>query len=124
MAHFLHRQDALVCTTGYDAMAAVVTTFMNSRTTLVVDEAIHASILDGAANSRCRILRFRHNDSRELDEILKRAKSAMVMVEGLYSNHGDLTPLPCNQGDLYRHGVRLALDEAHGSASWGPPAAA
>jgi natural product biosynthesis luciferase-like monooxygenase protein len=114
LAHFLHRQDALVCTTGYDAMAAVVTTFMNSRTTLVVDEAIHASILDGAANSHCRILRFRHNDFRELDEILGGAKSAMVMVEGLYSNHGDLAPLPEIREISTRHGVRLALDDAHG----------
>jgi natural product biosynthesis luciferase-like monooxygenase protein len=114
LAHFLHRQDALICTTGYDAMAAVVTTFMNSRTTLVVDEAIHASILDGAANSHCRILRFRHNDFRELDTILEEAKSAMVMVEGLYSNHGDLAPLPEIKEICTRHGVRLALDDAHG----------
>ena len=114
LASFLHRQDAFVCTTGYHAMAAVVTTFMNSRTTLVVDEAIHASILDGAANAHCRLLRFRHNDCGELDAILQGAKSAMVMVEGVYSNHGDLSPLPKIQEICRRHNVRLALDDAHG----------
>ncbi len=114
LASFLHRQDAFLCTTGYHAMAAVVTTFMNSRTTLVVDEAIHASILDGAANAHCRLLRFRHNDCGELDAILQGAKSAMVMVEGVYSNYGDLSPLPEIQEICRRHNVRLALDDAHG----------
>jgi natural product biosynthesis luciferase-like monooxygenase protein len=114
LASFLHRQDAFICTTGYHAMAAVVTTFMNSRTTLVVDEAIHASILDGAANAHCRLVRFRHNDCGELDAILQGAKSAMVMVEGVYSNHGDLSPLPEIQEICGRHHVRLALDDAHG----------
>jgi natural product biosynthesis luciferase-like monooxygenase protein len=114
LASFLHRQDAFICTTGYHAMAAVVTTFMNSRTTLIVDEAIHASILDGAANAHCRLLRFRHNDCGELDAILQGATAAMVMVEGVYSNHGDLSPLPDIQEICTRHNVRLALDDAHG----------
>jgi 7-keto-8-aminopelargonate synthetase-like enzyme len=36
------------------------------------------------------------------------------MVEGLYSNHGDLSPLPEIREICTRHGVRLALDDAHG----------
>jgi 7-keto-8-aminopelargonate synthetase-like enzyme/acyl-CoA synthetase (AMP-forming)/AMP-acid ligase II len=119
LARFVHRESALICTTGYNAMAAVVTAFMNSRTTLVVDEAIHASILDGAAISRCRLLRFRHNDSHELDAILAETKSAMVMVEGLYSNHGDLSPLSEIREICTRHKARLALDDAHGLGSLG-----
>ena len=67
IARFLGREDALICTTGYQAMIAVVTTFMNGRTTLVVDEAVHASILDGAAIARCRLVRFRHNDPEDLN---------------------------------------------------------
>jgi natural product biosynthesis luciferase-like monooxygenase protein len=114
LAGFLQREDAFVCTTGYQAMSAVVTAFMNSRTTLIVDEAIHASILDGAANSHCRVVRFRHNDYQDLDAILDEAQPAMVMVEGLYSNHGDLAPLPEIREICTRHRVRLALDDAHG----------
>jgi natural product biosynthesis luciferase-like monooxygenase protein len=114
LAGFLHREDAFICTTGYQAMAAVVTAFMNSRTTLVVDEAIHASILDGAATAHCRVKRFRHNDCRDLVSILDEANAAMLMVEGLYSNHGDLAPLRAIHEICRRQGVRLALDDAHG----------
>lgn len=114
LACFLDRADAVICTTGYQAMAGVVTTFMNSRTTLVIDEAVHASIVDGSAIARCRLLRFRHNDHQELDSILSQTKSAMVMVEGLYSNDGDISPLPEIREVCSRHGVRLALDDAHG----------
>ena len=38
----------------------------------------------------------------------------MVMVEGLYSNDGDISPLPEIRNVCRRHGVRLALDDAHG----------
>jgi natural product biosynthesis luciferase-like monooxygenase protein len=114
LAAFLDREDAVICTTGYQAMAGVVTTFMNSRTTLVIDEAVHASIVDGSAIARCRLLRFRHNDYKELDSILSQTKSVMVMVEGLYSNDGDISPLPDIRDVCARHGVRLALDDAHG----------
>jgi 7-keto-8-aminopelargonate synthetase-like enzyme/acyl-CoA synthetase (AMP-forming)/AMP-acid ligase II len=113
LARFLQRQDALVCTTGYQATAGVVTSFMNSRTTLVVDEQIHASILDGAGIAHCRVKRFRHNDVVELKEILRQTRSAMVMVEGLYSNSGDLAPLPDIREICSHYGARLALDEAH-----------
>jgi 7-keto-8-aminopelargonate synthetase-like enzyme/acyl-CoA synthetase (AMP-forming)/AMP-acid ligase II len=113
LARFLNRQDAVVCTTGYQAMAGIVTALMNNRTTLVVDQDVHASILDGAAISGCRVVRFRHNDHAELNEILESAKSAMVMVEGLYSNGGDISPLPEIREICSRHRVRLALDEAH-----------
>jgi natural product biosynthesis luciferase-like monooxygenase protein len=114
LASFLDREDAVICTTGYQAMAGVVTTFMNSRTTLVIDEAVHASIVDGSAIARCRLLRFRHNDYQELDSILSQTKSVMVMVEGLYSNDGDISPLREISEVCKRHGVRLALDDAHG----------
>ena len=119
LAGFLGREDALICTTGYQAMVAVVTTFMNSRTTLVVDEAVHASILDGAAISRCRLVRFRHNDHEDLDAVLHETSSAMVMVEGLYSNDGDVPPLPEIRAACSRHAARLAVDDAHGLGTLG-----
>jgi natural product biosynthesis luciferase-like monooxygenase protein len=114
LARFVGREDAVICTTGYQAMAGVVTTFMNNRTTLVVDEAVHASIIDGAAIARCRLQRFRHNDHRELDGILSQSRSVMVMIEGLYSNDGDIARLPEIAAVCRRHNVRLALDDAHG----------
>ncbi|WP_175958492.1 MupA/Atu3671 family FMN-dependent luciferase-like monooxygenase [Burkholderia sp. BCC0405] len=114
LAHFVGREDAVICTTGYQAMAGVVTTFMNNRTTLVVDESVHASIIDGSAIARCRLQRFRHNDHQELNGILAESRAVMVMIEGLYSNDGDIAALPEIAAVCKRHRVRLALDDAHG----------
>jgi 7-keto-8-aminopelargonate synthetase-like enzyme/acyl-CoA synthetase (AMP-forming)/AMP-acid ligase II len=113
LARFLERQDALICTTGYQALSGVVASFMNTRTTLVVDEQIHASILDGAAIARCRVQRFRHNDVQDLEGILSKTQSVLVIVEGLYSNSGDIAPLPKIREISSRYGARVALDEAH-----------
>lgn len=114
LAKFVGRQDALICTTGYQAMAAVVTALMNPNTTLVVDESVHASILDGAAIAKCRLMRFRHNDVDDLRRVLDRASSVLVMVEGLYSNDGDVAPLPAIRAECNRFNARLAVDDAHG----------
>jgi 7-keto-8-aminopelargonate synthetase-like enzyme len=43
----------------------------------------------------------------------------MVIVEGLYSNHGDVPPLPEIRESCSRHGARLALDDAHGLGTLG-----
>lgn len=117
LARFLGREDALICTTGYQTMAGVVTALMGSRTTLVVDQSVHASILDGASIARCRVLQFSHNDPDDLARTLDRlggAPSVLVMIEGLYSNDGDIAPLPELRRVCGRYGVRLALDDAHG----------
>ncbi len=121
LAWFLGREDAVVCTTGYQAVAGLVSAFGNPRSTLVVDEEVHASVLDGAAIAHCRLARFRHNDAADLDRVLEGlGGAALVMVEGLYSNSGDVSPLKDIAAVCRRRGARLALDDAHGLGVLGP----
>jgi natural product biosynthesis luciferase-like monooxygenase protein len=117
LAAFLGREDALIFATGYQAQAGMISALMGPETTLVVDEAAHASLLDGASIARCRVLHFRHNDPGDLDATLRRLnldRPTLVAVEGLYSNDGDLAPLPELRRVCTEHGVRLAVDDAHG----------
>ena len=55
----------------------------------LVDSEAHASLYDGCRLSGADVLRFKHNDPESLEKRLKRlgerAKSTLVIVEGLYS---------------------------------------
>ncbi|MGH3855694.1 MAG: aminotransferase class I/II-fold pyridoxal phosphate-dependent enzyme [Pseudonocardiaceae bacterium] len=117
LAAFLGRQDALLFTTGYQANIGLLSAIMGDGTTLVADDECHASIYDGAAVGRCRVIQFRHNDVADLDRRLTDELGetpGMVMVDGVYSMSGDLAPLDEIRDVCTRHGVPLAVDDAHG----------
>ena len=117
LADFLGREDAIVFATGYQAQVGLVSGLLDPDSTAVLDEYSHASLYDGALISRCRIARFKHNDPDDLNRILSSVSlttPVLVIAEGIYSNEGDLAPLPDIRAVCSRHGVRLALDEAHG----------
>jgi 7-keto-8-aminopelargonate synthetase-like enzyme len=116
IASFLGREDALVFASGYMAQSGLITALMDTDALLVLDERAHASILDGALVARCRVRRFAHNDPASLEQQLARGagSATLVMVESLYSNEGDLAPLPEIRAICTRYGARLAVDEAHG----------
>jgi 8-amino-7-oxononanoate synthase len=122
LARFVGRADAVLLTTGYQANLGLLSAFMGPGTVLVVDEECHASIYDGAAIGGCRLIQFRHNDVADLDRRLGAeldSMPAMVMVDGVYSMSGDLAPLPAVKAVCDRHGVPLALDDAHGLGMMG-----
>lgn len=116
IADFLGREDAIVFASGYMAQSGLITALLDPDSVLLLDERAHASIVDGGLIARSRIRRFSHNDLGSLEQQLRRDAGAaiLVMIESLYSNEGDLAPLPeirqlC---DVYK--ARLAVDEAHG----------
>ncbi|HVX42179.1 MAG TPA: aminotransferase class I/II-fold pyridoxal phosphate-dependent enzyme [Gemmatimonadaceae bacterium] len=116
LAEFVGKEDALVFATGYQAQLGLISGLADPDTTVVLDEYAHASLYDGALISRCRIVRFKHNDVEDLDRTLSRLPldaPALVIAEGMYSNEGDLAPLREIVAACAAHGVRLALDEAH-----------
>jgi 8-amino-7-oxononanoate synthase len=117
MARFLRKERALVFTTGYQTNLGTISSLLDKRSVAVVDKADHASIYDGATLADGEYVRFRHNDSRHLDTVLKRIapeKSALVIVDGVYSMGGDIADLPGIVAVCRRHQARLLVDDAHG----------
>ena len=108
------------------AQSGLITALLDPDSVLLLDERAHASIVDGALVARCRIRRFAHNDPGSLDHQLRRDAGApiLVMIESLYSNEGDLAPLPEIRKLCDLYGARLAVDEAHGLGVLGATGAA
>lgn len=126
LARWTGYESCAVFTTGYQALVGVLQAFLDDETTIVLDKLSHASIIDGVlmAQGKCPELevRFaRHNDVRHIDKLLASAVNPkkMVMVEGLYSVDGDLSPLAEIAEVARKHGAVIVLDDAHGLGALG-----
>ena len=115
IARFLGTEAALVFTTGYQTNLGTISSLVDKRSVAVVDKADHASIYDGARLADGETVRFKHNDARHLDAVLKRvSKAALVVIDGVYSMGGDIADLPAIVEVCKRHRARLLVDDAHG----------
>jgi 8-amino-7-oxononanoate synthase len=117
LADWMGAEDVLVYTTGYLANTGAIGTLLDPGDTVICDSGDHASILDAVALSRARVRPFRHNRMDKLESMLSRAESdgggVLVVVDGLFSMEGDLSPLPDVAALCREHGARLMVDEAH-----------
>jgi len=116
IASFLRREAALVFTTGYQANLGTISSLVTRHSVAVVDKSDHASIYDGCRLADGEMIRFRHNDPRDLEAVLKRrtsGKAALVIVDGVFSMGGDIAHLPQMVEACRRHQARLMVDDAH-----------
>ncbi|MBA3686690.1 MAG: aminotransferase class I/II-fold pyridoxal phosphate-dependent enzyme, partial [Planctomycetes bacterium] len=124
LAGWLGSEACLVTTTGFQAnLAALVSLVSQPEDVLILDRACHASTYDGAKLSGVPLVRFRHNDSEDLERQLARtagARRRVVCVESVYSMDGDEAPLRAIDDLCTRHGALLMVDEAHAIGVFGP----
>lgn len=126
LARFYGTEAALIFNSGYDANLGLLACLPRAGDTLLTDELIHASMIDGARLSYAARQRFRHNDLTDLEDKLKHARETpgkgqvFVAVESVYSMDGDVAPLR-ELTDLCDHyDAALLVDEAHATGLYGP----
>jgi len=116
LAEFFGKEACLVFSTGYQANLGLVSGLVGRGETVFLDKLDHASIVDGAKLSYGDVVRFNHGDLAGLDRKLSaegRSKGAMIVVDGVYSMEGDIADLPHLVPIAQKHGVALAVDDAH-----------
>ncbi|WP_421828135.1 aminotransferase class I/II-fold pyridoxal phosphate-dependent enzyme [Larkinella sp.] len=120
IAAFHDAEAALIFNSGYDANIGLLACLPQRGDTLLTDELIHASMIDGARLSVANRFKFRHNDLEDLENRLKRATGAVyVAIESVYSMDGDLAPLAEIAGLCERYEAALMVDEAHATGVFG-----
>ncbi len=120
IADFHQAESALIYSSGYTANLGLVSCLATRETTLIMDELLHASLIDGARLGRSERLRFKHNDVNDLRVQLQKAKGQkLVIVESVYSMDGDVCPL-IEVADLcLKNEALLVVDEAHSIGIFG-----
>ena len=118
----LHDQDdAILYSSGYSANIGVFQLLLNKSDIAIVDMFVHASIYDGLIKTNVKI--FRHNDVEYLELVLKRVqgkyRNIAVVVDGVYSQDGDLPRLTEIAGMAKKYGAYMFVDDAHGTGVFG-----
>lgn len=117
IAGFFYRDSAITYTTGYTANSAALQAIMKKEDLAILDSAVHASVIEGCLQTNLKT--FPHNNLQALERILSVTKdkyrSRWVVIDGVYSQDGDLAPL----GEIVKlvkaYGAYLILDDAHGT---------
>lgn len=113
-------EAALLFNSGYTANLALFSCLPQKGDTVIIDELIHSSVIDGCRLSFSNRIKFKHNDLQSLEEKIKRAKgSCYVAVESVYSMNGDLAPLLAIAALCKTYGALLIVDEAHAFGVFG-----
>ncbi|MBD1384739.1 8-amino-7-oxononanoate synthase [Mucilaginibacter rigui] len=114
IATFHQSEAGLLFNSGYDANVGLFSSLPQKGDTIICDELIHASVIDGARLSYANRYTFRHNDTESLKNKLKQAKGiCYVVIEGVYSMDGDTPPIAHIIALTEQYGAHLIVDEAH-----------
>ncbi|AOM80377.1 aminotransferase class I/II-fold pyridoxal phosphate-dependent enzyme [Pedobacter steynii] len=120
IAAFHQAESGLIFNSGYDANIGLISSLAQRGDTIISDELIHASLIDGARLSHASRYTFKHNDLDSLEAKLRLATGNIyVLVESVYSMDGDLAPLIEINDCCKRHGANLIVDEAHALGIFG-----
>jgi len=116
IASFFNRPKALVFSTGYMTNLGLLTTLVSKNDIILADKLCHASLIDGMRYSGARFIRYRHNDTKHLEILLKKYKSKRIWIvtEGVFSMNGDIAPLNEIVKLKQNYHAKLILDDAHG----------
>lgn len=108
--------SSIVYTTGYTSNSASLLCLLKKEDIAIVDMAVHASVYEGIMGTTVK--RFLHNNTEALERILASAqdtyRTKMVIIDGVYSQDGDVAKLKEILEITKKYGGILLVDDAHG----------
>ena len=114
IAGFHNSEAGLIFNSGYDANVGLFASLPQRGDTIICDELIHASIIDGSRLSYANRYTFKHNDLDSLEAKLKQSGGiCYVVIESVYSMDGDTPPINEILNLTERYNANLIIDEAH-----------
>lgn len=115
-----HGRAALLFNSGYHMNIGILPALADSKTLILADKLIHASMIDGIRLSSAKYVRYRHNDLNHLTQLLQKYHAdeaferIIVVTESIFSMDGDETDLAALVSIKQQFcKVMLYVDEAH-----------
>ncbi|WP_242111870.1 8-amino-7-oxononanoate synthase [Luteimonas aquatica] len=122
LAEWLGAPRALLFGGGFLANLAVLQSLLEEEDACVQDRLNHASLIDAARLSGCRLRRYPHADAEGALRQLRTLPdgAAMLATDGVFSMDGDLAPLRELALVARAQHALLYVDDAHGVGVLGP----
>ena len=116
LAKLVGKEAALVFSTGFMVNQGVLFAMVGRNDTTIVDRTNHASIIDGTRLSFGHVKKYRHNDMASLEQTLTHCETdgKLIVVDGVFSMHGDIAKIPEILDLAEKYGAELMIDDAHG----------
>lgn len=115
VASFVGQEEAILFSSGFGANTGFLRAILGKSDVVYVDTFIHKSASSGIVGTNVK--NIGHNNPDYLDEILSRPhmyNTRAVIIDGVYSQDGDLSMLPQYIDVCKRHNAILIMDDAHG----------
>jgi 8-amino-7-oxononanoate synthase len=117
LANFVHKEAALVFSTGFQTNQGTISTVVGKDDLILSDRANHASIIDGCRLAFGKIVRYKHNDMRDLERQLNNhgnnSGGKLIVSDGVFSMEGDIVKLPELSKLAQKYHARVMIDDAH-----------
>lgn len=115
LAALVGKEKAIAYPTGFQSNLGLIGTFVGRGEYIIADKLDHASILDGARLSYGKMLRYAHNDMKDLERVLQKIKdkNKLIIVDGIFSMEGDIANLPEIVELAEKYNAEIMVDDAH-----------
>jgi glycine C-acetyltransferase len=137
LAEIKRKESALLFATGYLTNLGVLPSLVRStqlartvgysprvnwKYAFFTDEYNHLSIREGIRASGAPSIAYRHLDMDDLERKLSAsvAHIKIIVTDGVFSQHGDIVPLPDVMNLAERYDAVVYIDDAHGTGVLGP----
>lgn len=122
LAEFVGKDAACIFSTGFQANQGAIVSLIKKGDYILSDAENHASIIQGTliAKGLCGdsiLVKFNHNDMTDLEQkisTLPHDAGKLIVVDGVFSMNGHITPLPNIVAIAQKHNARIMVDDAHG----------
>ena len=125
LAELKGTEAALVFNSGFQANISLLPALTDRKSLILSDRLNHNSLIMGAALSRCRVIRFRHNDMAHLETLLEENRNGgysriIIVTESVFSMDGDRSDIDRLVALSRDFNAILMVDEAHATGVLGP----
>ena len=124
IAQRFQRESVLLFNSGYHANLGILPALTTTKSLILADKLVHASMIDGIRLSQCEFFRYRHNDYEHLKSLLEKNAGkfdrTFIVTESVFSMDGDVADLNyLAQLKTQFPNTYLYVDEAHAIGVYG-----
>lgn len=124
LAAFVGMEEATIFSSGFQSNLGIISAIAGRNDIIFSDKENHASIYDGMKLSYAEVVRYKHNDMKDLENKIIKTKAQLeknnqdkgmiIITDGVFSMTGDVADLPSIVKLAKKYNIRVMVDDAHG----------